>query len=189
MITSGWPEERPALEPRVDGWFDQENEAFLEPFARSGANVLEVGSWLGKSAIWFARHVGTEGCVWTVDHFLGDPEILKTRQAREIPTLWEQFVSNCWDYRGTIRPIKMSSSEALPLLAAGGAKPNLIYVDGAHDYENAFHDIMLSCLLWPTATIAGDDLAMPTVKDAAMNAAFCLRRRLLPSPGGRCFRL
>ena len=189
MIATGWPEERPPLEPRVNGWFDEENATFLTPFVKPGSSVLEIGSWLGKSAIWFAEHVGTEGIVWTVDHFKGDPGIMRTRQANEIPTLWEQFVSNCWDYREIIRPLRGSSSEALPFLAGSGCAPSLIYVDGAHDYENAFRDVMLSCLLWPTTIVIGDDFNMADVRDAVSNVAFCLRRRVVPSSGGRCFEL
>ena len=160
------------------------------PFVQPGMTVLEIGSWLGKSTLWFAERVGPGGHVFAVDHFLGSPEHAREPEHRKLlPTLWDQFIANCWHAQNVISPVRSESPGALAKLHAEGARPDLVYVDGDHSYQAAFRDIMTAALLWPDATITGDDIDHSSVEDATSNVAFCLRRKVIRSPKRRCFAL
>lgn len=190
MTAPGWPEARPDLPVAVDGWFEPENAEFLSRFVRPGITVLEIGCWLGKSTLWLAEEVGPAGRVIAVDHFLGSDEHRHEPAFQNVlPTLWEQFIANCWDHRDVITPVRAPSPTALAKLHVEGAAPDLIYVDGDHRYESALRDLMMSALLWPEATVTGDDFTLRTVEDAASNVAFCLRRNVVHSTKRRCFAL
>lgn len=53
------------------------------------------------------------------------------------------------------RHIKAKSYEALPQLIAEGAKPNLGYIDGAHDFPNAFIDFFYLDVMLPAGGVIG----------------------------------
>ena len=69
--------------------------------------------------------------------------------ATKLPTLWETFVVNCWDDRERITPVSADSRIGLLALYGRDVRPTVVYVDGAHDYDTAMRDILLSAFLWP----------------------------------------
>ena len=184
----GWPEQRPDVLPRREGWFDDRNRAFLSCFVGSGDVVVEIGAWVGESTLWLAEQVGETGHVYTIDHFQGswehrtDPAL-----AAKLPTLWETFVVNCWNSRERITPVKADSRVGLLALYQKGIQPTLVYVDGAHDYDTVVRDILLSAFLWPSAQIVGDDFAHPDVRRAAFDTSNLLNDELYGNK--RCFAL
>lgn len=100
--------------------------------------VIEIGSWLGNSARFFASKIPEHGKVYAVDHWLGSKE---QQSDPFIPNLYEQFLSNIIHFGLThkIIPIKMPSTEAAKYL--NGVKPDLIYIDGSHETEDVLDDL------------------------------------------------
>lgn len=181
----GWPEQCPDVPACSDGWFDERNQKFLSCFVDADDTVIEIGAWMGASTRWFARKAKH---VYTIDHFEGSWEH-KTDPvtAAKLATLWETFVVNCWDSRERITPVRADSRVGLLTLYNSGVRPTVVYVDGAHDYDTAVRDVLLSAFLWPSAQIVGDDFETADVRRAAFDAAKVLRREVHGNK--RCFAL
>jgi hypothetical protein len=100
--------------------------------------VVEVGSWLGASTRHIANMLPEDGVVYAVDHWLGSPN--EDNSAYDIPNLYTQFLSNVIHTNLThkIIPLRMSSLEAAKTFTV---KPDLIYLDATHDFENVYADL------------------------------------------------
>jgi predicted O-methyltransferase YrrM len=108
--------------------------------------VLEIGSWEGRSAIFFLRFL--PHCRLTcVDTFQGNAEhALRDKWADALPHIEARFDSNLAEFADRFEKIKLSSTEALAALNAAGRKFDLAYIDGSHDSADVHHDAVLS---WP----------------------------------------
>ena len=187
-LSDAWPAQRPHVPPQRQRWFSAVNADFLSLFVGPGAVVVEIGAWMGESALWFADTVGATGHVYTIDHFKGSREHrADPKLAEKLSTLWETFVVNCWDSRERITPVRFDSRAGLLTLYQHGVRPAVIYVDGAHDYETVMRDVLLSAFLWPAAQITGDDFDWPDVHRAALDAGRVLGRAVQEHE--RCFAL
>jgi hypothetical protein len=88
---------------------------------------------------------------------------LRTR----FPSPWQQFIRDCWDYRDRIIPVRAESKIGIEFLGACGVTPDLVYLDGAHDYETVLDDIQRIVRRWPKAVLVGDDWTWDGVQQAA----------------------
>jgi cephalosporin hydroxylase len=104
--------------------------------------VVEIGSWLGQSTRHIASLLPRDGKVYAVDHWLGSVEHQPGNSAwhPSLPQLYEQFLSNVIHTRLThkIIPVRMTSLDAAKQLEV---TPDLVYIDGAHDYESVYNDL------------------------------------------------
>lgn len=149
-----WPDSMPAVKPFMHGWFFA--EPVLERFCDGETRlIVELGSWLGKSARWLCNRCPSATVV-CVDHWLGCPE-LEHQWGWIIGTSYETFCRNLWEYRDQIVPLRMKSVPGLELLAEHGAEPDLIYIDAAHDFESVKADVETCVRLFPNAQLVGDD--------------------------------
>jgi hypothetical protein len=167
---------------------------FLVPYLRPSL-IVEVGTWKGGSAIHMAtllKNNGINSEIVCVDTFCGSEvhwlgarlnksgEIaiaadslytgLKIKKGR--PTLFEIFMNNCCCSNVTdlITPFPCSSEAAFFTLQAMRAKPDLIYIDGGHEYEAVSRDLNLySKILNNKGVIVLDDYGTdwPGVNQAA----------------------
>lgn len=137
------------------GWYI--NQASMEYLIKRGnvKTIIEVGSWLGQSTRHFAQTIPEDGVVYAVDHWQGSPN--EDNSSFDIPNLYRQFLSNVIHENLThkIIPIRMSSLEASQTLKV---KPDLVYLDATHDYNN----VMLDLIVWfpfvkGHGTLCGDD--------------------------------
>lgn len=80
--------------------------------------------------------------------------------------LYETFLSECWDYRERIIPVRRKSIEGLKLVAEAGLTPDVIYIDGDHSYAAVHDDLVTALSLFPRSAILGDDWDWPGVKQA-----------------------
>ena len=105
--------------------------------------VVEVGVWIGASAISMASLLPQDGKLYAVDHFLGSSEHQPGQVAYLpfLPYLYEQFLSNVIHKGLTdkIIPVKMNSLEASEYLK--GKHVDFIYIDASHDYESVYADL------------------------------------------------
>jgi len=134
--------------------------------------IVELGSWLGESAIFMADLLDNDGKLYAVDHWQGSVEHHEVTNSKALlPSLYQQFLSNVIHAKLTnkIIPVKSSTYEAAFNL---DVKADLIYVDAAHDEKNVFQDIYLWYpKLKPTGIMCGDDWAWGTVRTAVKKFA------------------
>ena len=118
---------------------------------RSGAGiVVEVGSFVGESAIFMAKHLKTTGrdavvlCIDTwyagIDHWKGAPEKIQMHFGR--PDLYYKFIANViqHDCQDIIIPVAFDSINGARLLKLLNIVPDFIYVDASHEQGDAGRD-------------------------------------------------
>ena len=142
----------------------------------SGSHFVEVGSFLGKSAVFMAVEIINSGknikfdCV---DHWLGSdehrgsPSIATELENREIKLeeLFETFMRNTKSVRGVIKPVRASS-----IIASQMYEPNsldFIFIDASHDEISVKEDLAFWMpRLKENGLIAGDDADSEGVANA-----------------------
>ena len=130
----------------------------LAPFIGKECRGLEIGSWEGRSAIWFLDTVLTHSasrlvCVDTWRAGSGGLPLFTD------DTLLDRFFSNLGPERlARVEAIRAESSEALPKLVAAGVRFDWFYVDGSHRCADVLRD-SVACwdLANPGAVIIWDD--------------------------------
>lgn len=172
------------LPARIQGW-DSESVLFEEMILATKPKVIiEVGTWLGASAIHMAKTCKKHGFypeIVCIDTWLGniqmwnDPALYPELQIKNgYPAVYYQFLSNvvAEECQDLITPLPNTSDTGFDMLKQYGCKADLIYVDAAHEYLPAKQDIKnYVTLLTPTGQIFGDDYDWPTVRRAAEEAA------------------
>lgn len=157
-----FPKEKPKVEKKICGWFNSTNSAYLRMMLNKNVKyVMELGSWLGMSARTMADFA-PNATVICIDHWKGSIE----HQDIFFPELYETFLVNCWDYKDRIIPIKEESIVGMKKVYESGIKPELIYVDASHEYEDVKKDIQTAKKLFPDAVICGDDYNRKGVRQA-----------------------
>jgi hypothetical protein len=131
----------------IPGWFAKENRIELGKLIveHDIKSVVEVGSFLGLSAVWFAQRVEQVHCVDTwieTATYESDNNLVGTLRKWDLPRdffpLFRDNVmrSGVWH---KIHPIKGDSrfvSEEVPYA-------DLVYLDGGHRYEQVKDDIQI----------------------------------------------
>lgn len=162
-----FPETLPPSPPSEHGWFGPQHVELLSACLMPSARVvLEVGSWMGLSTRWIARAVPS-ATVIAIDTWNGavdqvrDPVLSKL-----LPSLYDTFVSSCWGLRDRIVPIRSDSAYGIKIVHSHGIFPDVIYLDGSHEYNDVKRDLQAIRSLFPDAMLAGDDLMWPGVERA-----------------------
>ncbi|NGX63680.1 MAG: hypothetical protein KR126chlam6_01093, partial [Candidatus Anoxychlamydiales bacterium] len=106
--------------------------------------VVELGSWLGSSTRHIAECLPKDGLIYAIDHWKGNKEHYnpnRTDVNKFLPTLYEQFLSNCIHAKLTdkIIPKRMTTLDAAKLLTV---KADLIFIDASHDEESVYNDLV-----------------------------------------------
>jgi predicted O-methyltransferase YrrM len=138
--------------------------------------VIEVGSFLGYSAIKMAKEVKRLGLptkIICVDTWLGSPEHYRMYKAKEdirigykngYPTLYQKFITSVIenDVQDIIIPFPYPSSVAYKILDKVfqeiDIKPEFIFLDGSHEENDVYMDLYYYYqLLAPNGSMWGDD--------------------------------
>lgn len=164
----------------LHGWFGSINQKYLKEFIRAKQPkiVVELGSWLGLSTIFMASHLTSGSKIYAVDHWAGSREVEYADVTKRIPTLFQQFLSNCIHHKQTetIIPVRMDTLEAARAL---NVQPDLIYIDAAHTEIAVFNDIINWYPKLKSGGICcGDDWDAPTVQSGVKKAATLLGVKL-----------
>lgn len=166
-----WREARAKIEA-TEGLITKNEARCLYELARScGGVIVEIGSWKGKSTVSLAlgSRDGSRGKVFAVDPHLGtydDFTGLYTPLGTE-----EAFRDNIKraGVADTVEALVMKSEEA----ARGWNRPiSLLWIDGAHDYEN----VRLDFSLWEPHLIPGGIICFH-------DALYCGAHPWRPFPG------
>ena len=166
-----------------------DNRTNIEPLiqARQPKTVLEVGSWMGYSARYWATRPSVEKVV-CVDHW--DRNRVENWRPGIHPEKWmdhmyEYFMANCIHQRldHKICPVRMDSDSGAACLADLGIKFDWIYIDGAHRTDAVRRDIRnYFPLLNPGGVFCGDDWSFArepeNVQLAVMECASQLKQRV-----------
>ena len=106
--------------------------------------VVQVGIWLGLSALYLADLLPPGGTMYAVDTWLRSEEehTPRAEEAALLPRLYQQFLSNVIHQKLThvVIPIRMQSLEAA---AALDITPNLIYLDVEPNQKSVYNDLVL----------------------------------------------
>ncbi len=120
-----------------DSW-----SAILGPLQGCEMDILEIGSWEGRSAIFFLEFFKSSRLT-CVDTFLGSSEHCGAEF--DLASIENRFDENTAGYGSRVEKIKTRSVLALDRLAQDGHCFDLIYIDGSHRREDVMAD---SALAW-----------------------------------------
>jgi hypothetical protein len=151
----GLPKTRRAAS--IAGWMVNQELYWLAQQAQTRQNILEMGSWIGRSTRALADN--TPGTVHAVDTWLGSIE------HQGLPATKESFKYFCHNtadlMSGAVRkvyPVRMESTAAAKMFFERGVKFDMIFIDGAHDYASVKADILAwRPLLAPGGLFCGHD--------------------------------
>jgi acetyltransferase-like isoleucine patch superfamily enzyme len=160
-----------------DGIFEQSIKS-LKPRL-----IVEVGTWKGASAIHMAKlceqyNLSTE--IVCIDTWLGNWQHwsrlegpgsrLDLRIENGYPNLYFQFLSNVLAHKleHVITPLPLTGVAGAKLFESFAIRPDMVYVDGDHEYQSVVMDLRLWLdQLAPGGIIIGDDYDWPGVRRAA----------------------
>jgi len=158
----------------VEGWLTAEEGMALAEAAR-GREVLEIGSYCGRSTICLAQTATAVHCVDTFD-------------GRDTPhphPTWGDFLANVNRYgvAGKVVPHRGTAAQMIPPL---GRRFGMAFIDGAHDRASVMSDARLAtAALEPGGLLAFHDYHSPRdpgVTDA-VNSILASGARLVRTAG------
>jgi hypothetical protein len=139
----------------------------LQPLRAQQINVLEIGSWEGRSALFFLNYLSN--CrITCVDTFAGGDEHRNNpKWASLLPEVERRFDANVARFKSRVEKIKAASSTALADLGIAKRRYDLIYVDGSHRAADVYADAVLAwSLLNRRGAVIFDDYEWPHATDA-----------------------
>lgn len=161
----------------IQGW--NSNHPWLQDVIREHkpSIVVEIGSWKGASVVTMAdqmRVLGHNGVILAVDTWLGSSEHWMDPCYRaDLDHLYGQFLNNIADFglTGYVLPVRLDSLNAARLFRYMTIRPDVIHLDGGHDYQSVSSDLRA---WWPLlndyGVFLGDDYyrtgECPEVKQA-----------------------
>jgi hypothetical protein len=171
----------------LKGW-GSDSSAFAELVAEMRPSlIIEVGTWKGASAVSMAdaaAHLGLGTKILCIDTWLGalefrmdrhDPERFQALDCRQgYPQVYYHFLANVCHrgHQGRIIPFPLDSSSAVLWLMSHGVKAELIYIDGSHEEETVYQDLVdYRELLAPAGRMFGDDWDWAGVRAAVSTFA------------------
>lgn len=126
----------------------------LASWRERALRILEIGSWEGRSALFFLNYLPRARLV-CVDTFAGSiehhtwPWWQRIGQLRSIET---RFDRNLAPFAHRVRKLKDDSLHAVGRLGLEGQRFDLVYVDGSHRAIDVYRDGVLA---WPLVAPGG----------------------------------
>jgi predicted O-methyltransferase YrrM len=136
----------------VPGMISDESGKYLFTLAFGqslAGDIVEIGSWQGKSTIYLANSVKQtrNGRVYAVDHFQGNigKEIAYQVGREDLSDLEAGFRNNirCKGVEECVELLSMPSIDAAEQLRTKGVSVRLLLIDGGHKYEEVKRDFDL----------------------------------------------
>jgi len=113
----------------------------LSPLRNQPLRILEIGSWEGRSALFFLNFF-ERSTIICIDTFAGSTEEKEVydRLATILPGLEDRFDRNLALFGHRTEKIKSRSGPALESLRAQGRRFDLAYIDGSHRRDEVMAD-------------------------------------------------
>lgn len=139
----------------TEGWLSAREAMYLATRASWCDRIVEVGSWMGRSTL--ALGLNTRGTVTAVDTWKGSSEHQDMLRDKPDEWLMKQFIKNVNGVEN-IHPWHGTSLECAARAKRTGNTYDLIFLDGAHDYESVKADILAwGPLLTKNGILCGHD--------------------------------
>jgi len=124
----------------------------LHPLREQPVRILEIGSWEGRSALFFLNYLPRSRMV-CIDPFEGNIEHRLDPYFQQLVLKTEaQFDCNLAAFADRVEKIKGSSTTILPALGVSGRRFDLAYIDGSHMAADVYSDAVLT---WPMVEPGG----------------------------------
>jgi predicted O-methyltransferase YrrM len=138
-------------------WASRNYPAWIEilaPLRLTPLSILEIGSWEGRSALFFLNYLSRSKII-CIDTFEGSWE----HQARplewrlsQLSQIEQRFDQNLAEFGDRVEKQKEDSLVALGRLGLARRRFELIYVDGSHRAVDVYRDAVLA---WPLLAHGG----------------------------------
>ena len=134
---------------------------------KDGQLLVEVGSWYGRSAAFMGVEIANSGkkvefvCIDPWEN--GGPDLVGTKfEVREPHALYNSFLANTAHVRDYVKPLRMTSLEAVDLFEDESI--DFLMLDGDHNYP-VVKDEIIAYLpkMKKGGIISGDDYLWPGV--------------------------
>lgn len=165
----------------IEGWFTfPKLYSSVVKTLNDNSNIVEVGTWLGKSAAFMAVEIINSKKninFFCVDTWQGSEEHKNYNIVKE-DKLYSQFLKNIELVKDVITPVKMTSIDAAKQFSDNSL--DFVFLDAAHDYNNVKNDI----LTWypkvkVDGLLAGHDLPWEGVQHAVNNFLNFIKSELI----------
>ena len=124
----------------------------LEPYRSRTTRVLEIGSWEGRSALFFLNYL-PRSRLTCIDTFEGGKEHRSSASSANYLRIVERrFDKNTKPFASRIEKIKAASARALAELGLKQRQFDVCYVDGSHVAADVYSDAILA---WPLVARGG----------------------------------
>ena len=139
---------------------------FLHPLRKRPVRVLEIGSWEGRSALFFLNYFPASQLV-CVDTFGGNIEHMRNPHfAALIAETEQRFDFNVAAFAGRVEKIKGSSAMSFRDFGIEARRFDIVYVDASHRAADVYAD---GALAWPMVEREGivifDDYEFDEIED------------------------
>jgi len=141
---------------KIFGWMSEQELFWLAKQAKERKCIVEVGSFHGRSTRAMADN--TFGQIFAVDTWAGAPE-QRRLFAQETRNAYTAFEYNLLDHISSLHVQAIrKDSQAAAAGWNGNLRPDMIFIDAAHDYESVKADIQAwSKILAPGGLLCGHD--------------------------------
>jgi predicted O-methyltransferase YrrM len=123
------------------------------------ARVIEIGSWEGRSALFFMNYLSRSKLV-CIDTFEGSEEHRAHPEAfaSDLPEIERRFDANLAPFAARLEKRKAASAVALTELGIDGRRFDIAYIDGSHRSADVYGDGVLTwSMLLPGGIMIFDD--------------------------------
>ncbi len=123
------------------------------------ARVIEIGSWEGRSALFFMNYLPRSRLV-CIDTFEGSEEHRAHPEAfaHDLPEIERRFDANLAPFAARLEKRKAASAVALTELGIEGRRFDIAYIDGSHRSADVYGDGVLAwSMLAPGGIMIFDD--------------------------------
>jgi len=127
----------------IPGWFEEVNAAaqFLVLAELRPKTVVEIGSYLGRSTVFYAKSMqvlGVDATVTAIDPHTGDRQHLLGLGVRELPS-FELFQSHL-EAAGVSDMIRPVVEKANDVVGEWSEPIDFLFIDGWHSYDAVLED-------------------------------------------------
>lgn len=164
----------------IDGFMSEPELLWLAKHVKKCQTVVEIGSWMGRSARAMADNMKPGSTLFCIDNWQGASHYYTQLTVKKLggpDGLYKIFANNLSPHikTGHVVPIRSPSADAIRLLTRHKKFPiegaDLIFIDGLHTFDAVLTDIAnYSGLVKPKGLLVGHDINKRSVVHAVEEA-------------------